>query len=222
MEPGSISGTFSVTSFPEPDRRAIEQHLVARIGPISEAIPTPLIGGPVIDLLLMPDNDPEGAHVVATCGVSAYAMPVPDGIAERHERIELMLGLPGAWSATTEALRDGRTSQWPLLLLRFVASAPHLDGSYLDLGHTVLLEGGPGALPGCLFQGAMLVPASFVAPDDIIPVPSGWDVTFMGVIPLLGNELDFKAEHGADALYQELRRAKVGLSVDPSRRSAVG
>ena len=55
--------------------------------------------------------------------------------------------------------------------------------------------------------------------DEVCTLPSGGEVNFYQVIPIYREELEYKLEHGADALIEQM--AEVGFVVHPDRPSSL-
>lgn len=183
-----------------------------------------------VDVYLYPPT-PERPHaVLATLGMSDLPMTVPEEV-ERWaaneglpslSRAEVMLALPADWPLTQEAFRE-EANYWPLRLLKQLARLPHEYGTWLGWGHT-LPNGHPVAQPyhaSAPFTGVMLASPTLYG-DEASPFRIGERGGHLyAAIPLTTTEMDFKLQHGADALVERLVGQGVSELIDERRASVV-
>jgi Suppressor of fused protein (SUFU) len=139
------------------------------------------VGELAIDILKWDANaNPEGVALYATLGASSWAVPGRDS----DHRIEFFVGILPE--------QDGIASALAALGLY-----PVREGVALDHGHTV--PAGEQLWPGSRMRTFLVVrPRSdFLRP---IELADGLHVQFLQAIPIFESEVDFKREHGAEAL----------------------
>ncbi|MDR1734902.1 MAG: DUF2185 domain-containing protein [Oscillospiraceae bacterium] len=162
----------------------------AAAGPVTLVLGGKAAGGCRIDLCAA---RLENHLVIATCGMGAFPMQVPDD--SIPARCELMIELPLDWNLSGRAEED----YWPLRWLRILARLPMETGTWLGFGHTIP---GGGALAGNTDLSA------FVLVDPVreaaFRLPGGEDCCFYQLLPLYPEELDFAVAHGAEALLEKL------------------
>ncbi|HKZ47429.1 MAG TPA: suppressor of fused domain protein [Thermoplasmata archaeon] len=138
-----------------------------------------------------------GVHLYATIGASAK--PMLGGRGPDH-RIELLFGLE-------------HPNRHIAGILASLANYPHHHGTFLDQGHTVPGDEalwGETKMSDFLLQEADHILEPLVLPDRV-------HVHFLMAIPVYRAELEYKKEHGLDALSRWWDEAKVEIT-DPHRR----
>ncbi len=174
-----------------------------------------------LDIFHAAPNADRNYHTLVTCGMSDRRMAVPWRLrALRYA--ELMLCLPADWPLSWEDLEDERY-YWPIRLLKSLGRMPHEYETWLGPGHTV----GNGEPPvpyadGIALCGIVLTnPRLF--PGDFWDVRVKWrkTVNVYAVLPLRADELDFKLDHGFEALEKLLEGAGVNELLRPDRPSVV-
>jgi hypothetical protein len=168
-----------------------------------------------------PFGDREWATLV-TSGMAERPMTVPEGL-EDHTHAELVLAVPPSWPLEHEAFSDERV-YWPIRLLKQLARLPHEYDTFLHHGHTIPNGDPPEpyadgtALCGALICPPILTPEAF----DRLELADGRVVHFYGVFPLHRNEMEFKLQKGADALWERFAEAGVTELLDLGRESVIG
>ena len=174
-----------------------------------------------LDVLVYAATDERPFHVLVTQGMSALPMTVPEG-AEEHRFAELMVALPRDWVLDGDAA-DQERWYWPMRTLKFVARLPHLHDTWIGLGHTIP-NGHPaepyaeGTQLCCVMTGPPLRFSDAMWKCDVAP---GKTIRLYALLPLYEDEMNFKLEHGSDALFAKLDDRAVDELLDPSRRSVL-
>jgi hypothetical protein len=144
-----------------------------------------------------PDSNPEGVHLYATVGASIHAMA---GVDPNH-RVEFFVGL-------LPPIDDIAS---PLAAL---ALYPVREKVLLDHGHTV-----PSDAP--LWLGTAMRRLLVLRPVTPIVSPlalgDGVHVEFLQAVPIFESELEYKSQHGIDALLRVWEESRVRFW-DPRRR----
>jgi hypothetical protein len=159
-------------------------------------------------------------HVLVTTGMSARPMDVPVG---ESSFAELIILLPSWWPMDKQSLTKGRYN-WPIQGLHYLAKKPHLQNTWLGKGHTI--SNGDPAEPFANNTGfcCMLLLPSMSLPKASrqATLPDGTVVNFWALYPLYADEINYKLEHGLDALIDKFEAAGVSDIVDIHRASVMG
>jgi len=170
----------------------------------------------------MSPTEEEPFWVLYTNGMSDLPMTIPDEIQEQMEenieRAELMIFLPASWELTQESLQD-ENNYWPIRLMKMLARFPHQYNTWLGYGHTIpnYQEYEPYA-DGTGLNGVVLFQLS--EEISVIPTKDGNKIHAYFLIPLYKEEMEYKLEHGMDALLDKLFELEDdALILNPNRRN---
>jgi len=173
-----------------------------------------------IDVHVIPGCDGEPTTLFTT-GMSDLPMAVDPRAHGAPIYAELMLRLPPTWQLEQEALQDERR-YWPVRWLKRLARLPHEYATWLGWGHTIPNGDPPQPLaPGVPFAGFIVAPPTSLDENDSTVTAPGRSVAIYAIYPLHPDEMDYKLEHGADALFERLDQLGVTDEVTPDRPSAV-
>jgi hypothetical protein len=158
-----------------------------------------------------------------TTGMSTRPMKKPhDAPGECLAEVSLLL--PPEWRLDRASLRDPRWF-WPLRELREAALLPHRFASWLADGHTIIPQDVTAAfdvsrsLDASTRLASLLVLATELLPSII--TARKHRIELLTLHPMYPEELDYKIEHGLDALLRAFNDAGVGDVIDPARESAI-
>jgi hypothetical protein len=202
---------------------AVSGHLVAAFGDDRGFVFHEIVSELVhVDVHVLPPSDDRPWTMLVTSGMAQRGMNVPEGL-EDDRYAELLLTVPPEWPLDEEALSD-EVNYWPLRLLKLLARLPHEYDTFLYHGHTVPNGDPPEPYAPSTDMCCALVGPPLLLPDgfDEIAVPDGRVVHLYGVFPLHRNEMEFKLQKGADALWLRMAEANVTELVDPQRPSVIG
>jgi hypothetical protein len=153
--------------------------------------------------------------------MSALPMTVPEG-AEEHRFAELMMVLPREWPLDGDEADEERW-YWPMRTLKLVARLPHLHTTWIGLGHTIP-NGDPaepyaeGTNLCCVIAG---LPVSLAPELSQCELAEHKTVRLYALLPLFADEMQFKLEHGSEALFEKLDQRGVRELIDVKRRSVL-
>ena len=172
-----------------------------------------------MDICVVPPSEERDYYTLVTMGMGAHRMNVPEELAEyKLERAELAIALPPDWKLDEGSMKDERW-YWPFRLLKVLARLPISSDTWLGFGHTMGKQS-PFA------ENTALCGALLVGPQDIVwnggevcTLPGGEEVNFYQVIPLYQEELEYKLEHDADTLIEQM--AEVSFVVHPDRPNSI-
>ena len=173
-----------------------------------------------MDICVIPPSKERNYYTLVTMGMGAHRMNVPEELAEyKLERAELAIALPPDWKLDEESLKDERW-YWPIRLLKMLARLPIANDTWLGFGHTIDNKedfAKDTTLCASLLVGPQDMDVGEV--DEVCVLPGGEEVNFYQIIPLYREELEYKLEHGADALIEQM--ATVSFVVHPDRPNSL-
>jgi hypothetical protein len=156
---------------------------------------------------------------LVTSGMSDLRMVVPQHI-DAPGYLELLMTLPGDWQLEQKAFEDERW-YWPIRLMKTLARLPHKYNTWLGFGHSVPNGDPPEPYaPGTKLCGSILLPSITV--DDAfhtLRIHQFKEISFLAVVPLYEQEMNFKLRSGSDALTDRFQRAGINDIVDVSRKN---
>ena len=174
-----------------------------------------------IDVYCMEPTDDEPFRVLYTTGMSDLPMTLPKEIERKFEhlkRAELIIFLPKEWPIDSEAFKNERY-YWPIRLLKQLARFPHQYNTWLGYGHTIpnSAEYDPYSESTGL-NGVIL--SALKEEISLLKTNDGKVINLYNLIPLYKDEMDYKLEHGMEALCEKLSEVEgSGFWIDESRRN---
>lgn len=156
-----------------------------------------------VDLLVIQPSEDRPYYTLLTQGMGAHKMEVPPQMKPyRIERAEIAVSLPPDWNINSGDEED----YWPLRWLKMLARMPIEQDTWLGYGHTIA-NGSPLA-DNTDFSGVILdyaIDRSTGKPARA-KLPNGEEVVFYQMLPLYPDELRFKQQFDADALFERLQQ----------------
>lgn len=175
-----------------------------------------------LDVHAVPPGEGHEWLTLVTSGMAERPMTVPDGL-EDYRFAELTLALPAGWPIDESSL-SAESNYWPIRLLKELARLPHDYETFLFYDHTV--PNGDPAEPyaeGTSLCGALIGRPELIAEEfETFRVADGRVVNMYGVVPIHRNEMEFKLQKGAEALWERLYEAGVTELLEPTRESVIG
>jgi hypothetical protein len=176
--------------------RAMTVHIERYLGPISTVFHEQTSEAVHVDVHHVGPSPGRNYHTLVTSGMSDRPMRVLRGD-EATQYAELVMSLSPAWPLDRDS--------WPVQLLRFLARSPHLHRTAFWVGDTIPNGDPPRPYAADTgFCGALLsYPLS--TPSDFWQLEiEGRQVWMLAVVPIYGEEMAFKLQHGAEALMKLL------------------
>jgi hypothetical protein len=217
----AAGSSVSVAELEEDEAERWNEHLHQHLGGEATVFHELLSDTIHLDVLVFAATDERPFHVLVTQGMSALAMTVPEG-AEEHRFAELMVALPREWVMEGDEADEERW-YWPMRTLKLVARLPHLHDTWIGFGHTIP-NGHPaepyadGTKLCCVMAGP---PVRFGDELWKCETAPGKTVRLYALLPLYEDEMNFKLEHGSDALFEKLAERHVDELFDLRRRSVL-
>ena len=172
-----------------------------------------------LDVCIVEPTEDEPYYKLVTMGAGAYKMDIPEQWKKYDlDYAEYVIYLPADWD-----LNSGEeTDYWPVKTLKDVARLPIWCDTWLCYGHTAQAdEEGSAYASNTGFNSVVLDFAENKKGDIRLIMSSGKVVNFYEVIPLYPEELQFKMDSGADALFERFREKGISYKVvDINRKNA--
>ena len=203
--------------YTEEEMSVVEQHIKNTFGEFENVFHELVSPDIHVDICVVPPSEERDYYTLVTMGMGAHRMNVPEELAEyKLERAELAIALPPDWKLDQESMEAERW-YWPIRLLKVLARLPIANDTWLGWGHT--MDNQSSFAENTKLCASLLTAPQGVDEDDgVCILPNGEEVNFYQVIPLYREELDYKLEHGADALLEKM--ANISFVVNPIRQKA--
>ncbi len=153
-------------------------------------------------------------------GAGAYKMQIPEQWQKYQlDYAEYVICLPKDWNLNS----GDNTDYWPVKLLKDVARLPIWCDTWLSYGHTTQSdEEGSAYASNTGFNSVVLNFAANKKGDIRLIMPSGKTINFYEIVPLYPEELQYKIENGADALFKLFEEKGIPYKVlDLNRKNAL-
>jgi hypothetical protein len=208
---------FQLATGDEQSIELISEHIETHLGKITNVLHELISDLVHLDVYHVGPTKERPYHTLITGGMSDLPMTVPEE-APSARYAELLIKLPASWPLSQEECKDER-NYWPVRWLKMLGRLPHEYNTWLSWGHTVPNGDPPRPFAfGIGFCCLMLI-APLAVPDGFheLKVNDEKTVHFYGLIPLYREEMDYKLNHGADALLKRLGTQGVSDVIDVRR-----
>lgn len=186
--------------YQEAEMDALESHIQTYFGKFTNVLHEDISPDIHVDIYIVEPTPERNYYTLVTMGMGARKMNVPKALRkERLERAELLFSLPPDWNF--EQLGDAAWF-WPIRWLKILARLPGEHDTWLGRGHTIP-AGQPLAENTELCGMLLTMPYFFDATAATCTLPGGDTVNFYQLVPLYENEMEFKINHGVDALEEQ-------------------
>lgn len=200
---------------------AIEAHITQHLGEPATVFHELLSTTVHIDVHIVRPTPERPWVSLVTSGMSDIPMTTPEG-AEGWRFAELMIRLPPDWNLEQESFND-EANYWPIRCLKFLARFVHEYHTWLCYGHSIP-NGDPAEpyAPDVPFVGVVLSTPWYGGEEfATLFLPDGTPVSFWSLVPVYASEMEFKLEHGTEALFERLAAAGYSDLLDPARPPVV-
>ena len=156
-----------------------------------------------LEIAVIPPRLDHDYYTLVTVGLSRHRMGFPEERRdEKLERAELLINLPRDWRLTKADCREERWN-WPIRMMLATAHFA-MEDPEVGLESRTTLDEGEDGIPFAenteLRGEILLCPGVFGTDSFFCRLPDGDEVNFYQVIPLYREEIQYKLEHGSDAL----------------------
>jgi len=199
---------------------AIEAHMTEHVGEAATVFHEIVSDKVHLDVHVIPPGADRAFWTLFTTGMSGRPMTVPEE-APGSAYAELSILLPPTWRCDEASWKDDRW-YWPTRWLKTLARLPHDYKTWLGFGHTV-----PNGDPARPFDAStklsgMLVATSMSLDEDAHSIEvEGATIELFTLWPLYAEEMQFKLDHGMDALIEKLEAGGVSDVINPARPSVI-
>ena len=173
-----------------------------------------------LDVCIVDPTEEEPYYKLVTMGAGAYKMQIPEQWQKYQlNYAEYVICLPKDWNLNS----GDNTDYWPVKLLKDVARLPIWCDTWLSYGHTTQSdEEGSAYASNTGFNSVVLNFAANKKGDIRLIMPSGKTINFYEIVPLYPEELQYKIENGADALFKLFEEKGIPYKVlDLNRKNAL-
>lgn len=173
-----------------------------------------------VDVALIEPTSDRDYWTLVTIGVGALKMPVPQEVLKNTYQtpyMELLIHLPKEWDFTDITEEN---TYWPIRLLKRCARYPLYENTYIGDGHSI---GQDEPYTTSVKFSNVLLEYAFADEENLARVRLGDDktVVFYQLCPIHDDELQYKIEHGCDALLEQFEKQGYFYPhvVNPKRKS---
>lgn len=197
----------------------IEEHVQLHIGEADTVFHEIISDLIHVDVHCINPTPERNYYTLFTTGMSYLPMKTPDEL-ESHAYAELLICLPPDWPISQEAFQNPN-HYWPVRWLKMLARFPHDYETWLGWGHTMPNGDPPEPLSEeTEMSGIILLPP--IEADEqffTLEMDDGRILRFYAIVPLYQEELDFKLDHGSDALLEKFDEYGINEIIDLGRRN---
>lgn len=154
-----------------------------------------------LDVCIVEPTEEDPYYKLVTMGAGAYKMQIPEQWQKYQlDHAEYVIYLPKDWNINSPE----ETDYWPIRLLKDTARLPIWYDTWLCYGHTTQAdEDGSPYASNTKFNSIVLKFAENKQGDIRLIMSSGKVINFYEIIPMYPEELEFKKENDADALFEK-------------------
>ncbi len=192
---------------------ALEEHIKDYFGEFPTTLHEIVSPDIHVDVCIVPPTPERNYYTLITEGMGAHIMDLPEELSdEQYGRAELLICLPPDWRVG----ENGEEWFWPIGLLKGLARLPINCETWLGVSHSVDNRE-PFAKNTALCGAVLRTPVDADPGAEYCELPNGERVNFYEVIPIYREEMQFKLDHGADALMERL--GEISHIVDIRRKN---
>ena len=172
------------------------------------------VGPPIHIHVITPPDTP--FRLLLTEGMSAGAMRT---LIQEKRFAELALLIPRDITFTVHTDPAKHPQGWIIDMLRYIAKFPHLDGSWVDLGHIVQAGAESDTTFGtdCEFSGGLLLQSVTLWEEMTNIRVNDGIIRVMSVFPLYKEEIQYRIDHGINALLERITAAQMSEMMEIGR-----
>ncbi len=173
-----------------------------------------------LDVCIVDPTDEDPYYKLVTMGAGTYKMQIPEQWQKYDlDYAEYVIYLPKDWNLNSSE----ETDYWPIRVLKDTARLPIWYNTWLCYGHTTQSdEEGSTYASNTDFNSVVLKFAENKNGDIRLIMSSGKVINFYEIIPLYPEELKYKMDNDADALFEKLEEKGIQYRVlDINRKNAL-
>lgn len=199
---------------------ALQHTLIERFGEHRVSTIPPVDGDlPLLLLDLEPLQGKSGqVTVLMTNGLSDYTMPVPEKLIDRAHN-ELYFCLPSYWE--WEDMTNPNMN-WVFSWIQRLARYVRETNNWFGHGHTMPCGKDMQALSGTMQQNHFFLSDPMLLEEELRPITlADKTIHFLAIIPIFGDEMDYKQGKGTLKLSQKLVQHNVNEKLDDYRSTVL-
>lgn len=156
--------------------------------------------------------------VLVTNGLSEYLMPVPEKLAE-NEYNEIYFCLPSYWDVKDS---ENPNMNWVFEWIQRIAKYVVEKKTWLGNGHTMPCGSEMKSLSPTMLENHFFFSNPVLLENELLPIEiAGKRIHFLAIIPIFGEEMDYKQGKGTFKFQQKLRTHGVTEKLDDYRGSTL-
>jgi hypothetical protein len=205
-----------VTPHDKDGKTALHKALIARLGAENVAV-FPTKAGE-LPLLLLTFTQTNSLTALVTNGLSNYRMPVPPNTNEK-EFTELYVCLPSYWDI--HDLENAKMN-WVIHWLQRLSSYVVAKNTWFGHGHTMPAGAAMQAISETMRQNHFFLSRPVDLERELQDIQVGETaIQFLALVPIYGDEMDYKQGKGTFKFEQKLRTNGVSEKLDDFRGSVL-
>ncbi len=171
-----------------------------------------------LELLLVDIHLASPVKILVTSGLSSYDMPVHERYNGR-ENVELYFCLPRYWDVTE---KDNPNREWPAEWLEKLVHYVIEKKGWYGPGHSIQCRKDFEPLSETMRENHFLMVDPILLKDELQPIEkNGKQIHFLGIIPIYGEEMDYKQGKGTYKLLKKLTDKSINEKLDDFRESVL-
>jgi hypothetical protein len=171
-----------------------------------------------IPLILLDLELKSRTKVLVTNGLSDYLMPVPEKLAG-NEYNEIYFCLPSYWDVKDS---ENPNMNWVFEWIQRIANYVVEKKTWLGNGHTMPCGSEMESLSPSMQQNHFFFSDPVLLENELLPLEiGGKNIHFLAIIPIFGEEMDYKQGKGTFKFQQKLRTHGVTEKLDDYRGSTL-
>ena len=169
-----------------------------------------------VDIYRIKPNREREYNILITSGMSSLPMNVPQEL-DAFKYAELVALLPKDWPLEEKDLGD-KNNYWPIRELKYLSRFLHLNNTWFGGGHTnSSLDPHEYMAPGNKFVGVILL-KSVTLPEEFSEIRlDDKTVNIYMMVPLFKEEMEYRLNHGTDALLRRFDKYGIADIIDINR-----
>lgn len=167
-------------------------------------------------ILDLESNSP--VTVLMTNGLSNYEMPVPEKM-KGFEFNELYFCLPSYWDWDD---LENPNMNWVFPWIQRLSKYVQEKNSWFGHGHTMPCGAEMSALSETMQQNHFFLVSPMLLENELVPIEiNDKTVHFLGILPIFGEEMDYKQGKGTQKFIQKLMNNGITEKLDDYRGSSL-
>lgn len=203
----------------ESSLEAIDSHITRWLGEVSGVFHEIISPTVHVDVHLVPPTRDRNFNILVTSGMSDKPMNSPFPEARYAEVVAL---LPPHWKLDQASFED-ENNYWPIRQLKFLARFPHEFNTWVWATHTIPNGDPPKRFAPNTNLSCILLyyPISLPEGFHTLRINEEKKISFLALIPIFKDEMEFKLTKGMDALIEKLDAKGLTEVIDIDRPSCV-